>query len=490
MSTRRVLARGWAAAFPLLLAATAHRVSCAGEESATPSGTPTSRVELTPPPGMLLVPEGIAHVGTEVEDAKALIEKNRMLKPVLASETPAQEVLVKAFFLDRTEVTNAQYKIFLDATEHPAPPSWKEGLYPEGQDDFPVVDVTFGDAEAFAHWSLRRLPTQEEFERAARGDDGRLYPWGDEWNPQNCQNGEHASPAPTGPAPVGSFEKGRGPFGHDDLCGNVAEWTSSYFLAYDGFDGKAFAETSKRSSKRKSRRRGKTSEYKKDIFIDWGIDARVVKGGTFGSFAVECRAPFRAYVGAENHLTGVGFRCAKSVVPGLDYLDGELASIDRRLPNLDREQSLGFERFEVAGERGDRITGSTCVAFVPVKSVKFATIDEFRDASRKRPQLVGVLAANLAIVRPAIKEGTYLVEYTDDKKQGSLWSFRNARSGEVEATVNVGMMEARDSGSADSMINKEDIEFHFSLLLETAKRPSRIVTLVSLKVPPDTFPNR
>jgi len=483
----RSSACGWAAAIPLVLASSLSCLAQAGEETTGSAATPTPARMLAPPPGMLLVPEGVAQVGTELKDIEPLIDENRMMKPVLAAETPRQQVLLPAFFLDKTEVTNAQYRIFLEATGHPAPEHWKDGMYPEGQDHYPVTNISYHDAEAFAHWSLRRLPTQEEFERAARGDDGRLYPWGDQWDPKRSRNGETGSSSAQGPSAVGSYPKGQGPFGHLDLCGNVAEWTSSYFLPYDGFDTKAFAEEKKSSSRNKRNRGG---SYEKDIFIDWGRDARVVKGGTFGSFAVECRIPFRAYLGEENTVTGVAFRTAKSANPGLDFLDGEIAKIDRRLPDLDRTQALGVERFEHGGDDGAFILDARCLAFVPVKSVKFSTLDEFRNASQKRPQMIGVLAANFALVQPTLDPGTYLVEYSDDKKQGQTWLFRNVQSGEVDATSFVTQLDAKDNGLAQAVLGAESVDFHFNLPLATAKKPSQVVTQLALKVSPDTFPNR
>ncbi len=160
---------------------------------------------------------------------------------------PAHEVPVPSFYMDRTEVTNAEYAEFVKETGHPAPsdtrgdkefPDWKpwvEGKPPAGQERWPVRNVTVRDAEAFAAWRSKRdqrsyrLPTEDEWEYAARGG-GKfpLYPWGDKWEDDsaNVDTGEVR--------PVGSHPKGRTEQSIEDMIGNVWEWTSSKAYIYKG----------------------------------------------------------------------------------------------------------------------------------------------------------------------------------------------------------------------------------------------------------------
>jgi formylglycine-generating enzyme required for sulfatase activity len=123
-----------------------------------------------------------------------------------------------AFFLDKTEVTNAQYKKFCDATGYAPPPHWKAGNFPEGQGDFPVTRVNWYEATACANWMGKRLPTESEWERAAGGTEGRLYTWGNTWDASRLVWDTD------GPRAVGSKPQGASPEGALDLNGNVLEW--------------------------------------------------------------------------------------------------------------------------------------------------------------------------------------------------------------------------------------------------------------------------
>ncbi|HKC84776.1 MAG TPA: SUMF1/EgtB/PvdO family nonheme iron enzyme, partial [Blastocatellia bacterium] len=148
-------------------------------------------------------------------------------------------VNVKPFFIDRTEVTNERYQKFIDASKYAPPPSWQGSHFPEGAGALPVTDVTWEDANAYATWMGKRLPTEEEWEFAARGpDDRRIYPWGEEWIP-DASNSKSNDNDQRKLAPVGQFQKGASPFGALDMSGNAWEWTASEYKAYPG--GKASA---------------------------------------------------------------------------------------------------------------------------------------------------------------------------------------------------------------------------------------------------------
>lgn len=188
---------------------------------ATPAATAPPSGPPAPPPGMVYIPGGDFQLGRNDGDD---------------IDTPAHPASVKAFFIDQTEVTNEQYKLFVDATNHTPPPYWKGKSFPEGQDRMPVTEVTWEDATEYARWANKRLPTEEEWEFAARGTDGRLYPWGTEFQ-AGVANLRDAAADPKSIANVsqaGSYPQGNSPFGIQDMIGNVWEWTSTTMAAYPG----------------------------------------------------------------------------------------------------------------------------------------------------------------------------------------------------------------------------------------------------------------
>lgn len=143
-------------------------------------------------------------------------------------EGPAHEEEIKPFFLDTQEVTNLEYKRFVDATGRSAPKHWRfNGSYLPDEAELPVTYVSWDDAASYAKWANKRLPTEAEWEYAARGgSQGYLYPWGNQW-----QNG-YANvdrKGQTKPAPVRSFEKDLSLFGIYDLAGNVSEWVQDFY---------------------------------------------------------------------------------------------------------------------------------------------------------------------------------------------------------------------------------------------------------------------
>jgi gamma-glutamyl hercynylcysteine S-oxide synthase len=143
------------------------------------------------------------------------------------------DMTLKPFYMDRYPVTNAEFKKFMDATQyHPKDDhnflrDWNNGTPPVGWENKPVTWVSLEDARTYAQWAGKRLPHEWEWQYAAQGTDGRLYPWGDQWN-------DSAVPAPdkgrdlTGPANVDAHPKGASPFGVMDLVGNVWQWTDEF----------------------------------------------------------------------------------------------------------------------------------------------------------------------------------------------------------------------------------------------------------------------
>jgi formylglycine-generating enzyme required for sulfatase activity len=129
------------------------------------------------------------------------------------------EAETKEFYIDKYPVTNAEYKVFVDATGHPEPALWRNHTWPEGKENHPVVEVNWKSAATYAEWANKRLPTNEEWEKAARGTDGRTWPWGDEWDIKkaNVFSGDTT--------PIGQYSpQSDSPYGAVDMAGNVWEW--------------------------------------------------------------------------------------------------------------------------------------------------------------------------------------------------------------------------------------------------------------------------
>jgi formylglycine-generating enzyme required for sulfatase activity len=201
-------------------------------------------------------------------------------------ETPVHQVDLPAYQIDKFEVTNADFARFAEATgyktdlERAGGQSWRD--FAEGKDNHPVVKVTWNDAKAFCEWAGKRLPTEAEWEKAARGTDGRSYPWGNDWDPKKA-NVKEASLR--GTTAVGSFAAGASPYGVMDMAGNVGEWMADWYQPYPG------------------------STYKDPYF---GEKFKVTRGGGWFDEAAQVRTTSRnAADPAKTANDDLGFRCAR-----------------------------------------------------------------------------------------------------------------------------------------------------------------------------------
>jgi formylglycine-generating enzyme required for sulfatase activity len=144
---------------------------------------------------------------------------------------PEHKISLKGFYIDKYEVTNKRYKRFVEAARRKPPAHWVNGEIPKGRADHPVVFVTWNDANDFCQWEGKRLPTEPEWEKSARGTDKRTFPWGDKFD---AHKGNMPQLGKGDTMPVGSFENGKSPYGIYDLAGNVWEWTDDWFKPYPG----------------------------------------------------------------------------------------------------------------------------------------------------------------------------------------------------------------------------------------------------------------
>ena len=228
---------------------------------------------------MRLIPSGTFLMGNAIEGTGD------------ADEYPVHEVYIDAFYIDIHEVTNARYQQFVLATGHSPPPLWHDPKFNKPND--PVVNVYWDDAVAYANWANKRLPTEAEWEYAARGNlVGKQYPSGDTITHDDANfGGIGGNDIWKSTSPVGSFSPNG--FGLYDMAGNVWEW------CFDAYNGEFY-----RMSPVNNPRFGNVSAPKHENF-------RILRGGGWGGSSTDLRVSDRWY-----HLTSgstIGFRCVKDV---------------------------------------------------------------------------------------------------------------------------------------------------------------------------------
>lgn len=205
---------------------------------------PQQMVEIAPtkpaasaPPGMITIPAGefdFVVTGIEIEGYTWKGLDFQYPWESSARRSHRHRMKLRAFHMDKYPVTNGQYKQFIDATgyrpkdDHNFLRDWKNGAPQPGWENKPVTWVSIEDARAYAAWAGKRLPHEWEWQYAAQGSDGRLYPWGNDWNTANMpkQSKEREMPPP---ADVDAHPQGASPFGVMDLVGNVWQWTDEFY---------------------------------------------------------------------------------------------------------------------------------------------------------------------------------------------------------------------------------------------------------------------
>jgi formylglycine-generating enzyme required for sulfatase activity len=265
------------------------------------------------PDDMVLVPAGEFTMGTPAGSNG------------LPDEHPARLVYLSAFWIDRYEVTNAAYETFVQATDYLAPANanpastlWEHNRPLPGIEQHPVVNVSWLDAVAFCRWTEKRLPTEAEWEKTARGPTGRLYPWGNEWDFEKANSASYWAKRTVEfsnsvdweafwikgegaliskqkgvkgevlTLPVGSFPAGVGPYGAWDLAGNAAEWVQDWY-------NPNYYTTAPVSDPQGPERGA----------------IKAMRGGSWLKPAISLRTADRDWGTMDSHPSGTGFRCAR-----------------------------------------------------------------------------------------------------------------------------------------------------------------------------------
>ena len=211
-----------------------------------------------------------------------------------ADEWPQRSVYLDAFAIDQVEVTNERYMAFVAATGHRNPPN-PYGTGPltsiQGIEQLPVVQTTWYDAKAYCGWAKKRLPTEAEWEKAARGTDGRRFPWGNEIPNSKRANFDREWADEKTLSPVGSLPEGDSPYGVKDMAGNAREWVS------DWYDPDYYRHAPVKNPQ---------GPDKKGV-------VRSIRGGSWHSPLADITASSRGRGGFALQTHGTGFRCARNV---------------------------------------------------------------------------------------------------------------------------------------------------------------------------------
>ena len=288
---------------------------------------------------MMLIPAGEFTMGSDkIADDSKWKEANA-LNPygfkdkLFVDEHPAHKVNLPAYYIDKYEVTNEEYMKFIVATQHTIPYTWSANgyVFSEGalasmpldvlrqvatdrfkldmdttkmsqqallteldkirssRDTLPVTAVTWSDADEYCHWAGKRLPTEAEWEKAARGPQGYEYPWGNNWDPTKINTMSETPDAPY--SKVGSYPGDKSGYGVYDMAANVAEWVADWYNAYPGASP---ADENKYYGKQQRVARG-----------------GMTSSGHYDSISVVFRNSKRTHLRPYSALIDVGFRCAK-----------------------------------------------------------------------------------------------------------------------------------------------------------------------------------
>lgn len=480
--------------FALAIAASCALPSANVATKAAPKATAQPPTDALAPPSLVLIEGGRTKIGTPHRELIQLIEDNKEAEEKAGgflSEWPEHTVDVDDYFMMVTEVTNEQFRAYVETAgakppytwgeaalavaraEHaekqkatrdkakaegrPAPArepldeaywwdqNWKDSEWevPDKILKLPVTYIDYQDARGYAEWAGLRLPTEFEFERAIRGDDGRQFPWGDDW--KKGMAATKGNVRASGALEVGSFPTGVSEQGLYDLVGNVWEWTQSPFNPYKGWKTKPF-------------KIGKGDKKKTiDNIPKWSPDWRVVKSGSQQTGWIFARATVRGGFDRYQRAHVLGFRCAASTKPGLDFAQQQLGRIPRSIRPRDMSGPVMFDPNQViamdrwiAEDSDSKAAGYAVIKqydyilFTPAEELQSNGLNDIR----KLPQtdelaFIGFLATNQDVIEPALAAGTYLVAIRGAAKVAKRDDEAEDEEGEA---VEAGATEEQEDG--------------------------------------------
>lgn len=242
---------------------------------------------------MVAIPEGPFAMGTDSARSDA---QNR----------PLHTVHLPAYQIDKYPVTQAEYAKFIVATKHRPPLNWEDGTIPDEGYLYPVTMVSWYDARAFCGWEGKRLPTEAEWEKAARGTDGRRWPWGNKMDPDKLNTYYHIGSS----TEVDRYVSGTSPYGVFDMSGNVSEWTASDFVPYEGSNA---AQEIFQPKKVEARSAADRSMKVADLVAAEGV-YKVRRGGSWKSDPFSTAVYHRNFSMPYYASDFFGFRCVRDVV--------------------------------------------------------------------------------------------------------------------------------------------------------------------------------
>ncbi len=263
-----------------------------------------------PLPTQSPVPSTATALPAEITDVKGAVMRLVPAGPFtmgsndgMPDEKPVHKVDLPAFYMDKFEVTNALYEACVNAGACQAPVNTSAGVHPGAYgtygnplfDDYPVIWVDWDRAEAYCSWRGARLPGESEWEKAARGTDGRTYPWGETIDPSRANYGNNVPDDYAGAlgktTAVGSYPGGRSPYGIYDMAGNVWEWVADWYDVYPGGEQSA------------------NSAFGQKAY-------RVLRGGSWNDDPGLLRTTFRGGNPPDTAFNYIGFRCAQPIGRG------------------------------------------------------------------------------------------------------------------------------------------------------------------------------
>jgi len=250
---------------------------------------PTVKISKFDGKEMVLIPAGEFIMGTDKIDHEKTHLKIGAVKPLFLDQHPSRKIHLDSYYIDKYEVTNEEYKKFLDSSGYDELPGhWEDGTYKEGTGRYPVTHVTWREALTYALWAKKKIPTEAHWEKAARGTDGRIYPWGDVYEKGKSNMDIDGAKELV---EVGMYPEDISPYKVYDLGGNVMEWTMDWYQPYPN------------------------STYKNPRY---GKMLKVLRGNAFqkaGHYFLEAyRYSFsRTEADPNDYFENVGFRCFEPV---------------------------------------------------------------------------------------------------------------------------------------------------------------------------------